>query len=135
MQEGRKRQKQAYGKGGEQGGKRVDGGEEGWAGGGLEDDCVCLQVDEEEQEVGGGQNVVERVPLQLCEEDAHVERVAEVVEEACGELEDADVQLEVPAVPMHDHQRRDERHVRQDFKAKGERSLRHGHAASTPRLP
>mmetsp|Transcript_19522 Transcript_19522/g.46801 ORF Transcript_19522/g.46801 Transcript_19522/m.46801 type:complete len:205 (-) Transcript_19522:8-622(-) len=91
---------------------------------------VGLQVDEQQQEVGGGEDVVECVPLQLGEEHAHVERVAEVVEEACGELEDSNVQLEVAAVAVHDHKRRQERHIGEHLEAEGERALPHGHAAA-----
>jgi hypothetical protein len=60
------------------------------------------------------------VPLQLREEHLHVQRVAEVVQEARRELEDADVQLEVSAVAVHDQQRRQERQVAEHLKAKDE---------------
>lgn len=63
------------------------------------------------------------MPLQLCQEDLHVQRVAKVVEEARDQLEDANVQLEVAAVPVHDDQRRQERQVGEDLEAKGDGQL------------
>jgi adenylylsulfate kinase-like enzyme len=65
-----------------------------------------LEVDEEEEEIGGGEDVVEPVPLQLGEEHFDRQRVAKVVQEAGRQLEDADVELKVAAVAPHDHERR-----------------------------
>ena len=70
-----------------------------------------------------GRTCQHSAPLQLGEEHLHVQRVAEVVQESRRELEDADVQLEVSAVAVHDQQRRQERQVAEHLEAKDEADL------------
>ena len=72
------------------------------------------------QKIGRGEDIVEAVPLQLGQEDVDVQRVAEIVQEAGDELEDANVQLKVPPVAVHNIKRRYERDVGEDLKAKGD---------------
>ena len=83
-----------------------------------------LKVYQQQQKVGGRQDVVECVPLQLREEEVDVERVAHVVQDSRRELKDPHIQFKVPSVPPHDHQRWQEGHVGDHLEAEGDAQLR-----------
>ena len=63
------------------------------------------------------------MPLQLSEEDIDIKRIAKIVQEAGRELEDANVELKVPPVPMHDEQWRHKGEVGEHLKAESDESF------------
>ena len=56
-----------------------------------------------------------------------IKRIAKIVQEAGRELEDANVELKVPPVPMHDEQWRHKGEVGEHLKAERQRTFRERH--------
>ena len=80
-------------------------------------------MDEQQQKIRRRQDVVEAVPLQFRQEDVDVECIAYIVQESGEQLEGANVELKVPSVLPHHHQRWHERNVRENLKAECDERL------------